>query len=1491
MIHHTSRAALAALAALLLGMAARPLSAQCSLTINPVVNVALGAGGTHLVGWDDVLEGTPACSATLLVTVFDPDRTPRPLPQVDCADVGRRLRVNVLDVSSGANVDGFITVADLLAPTVSVVSPVALTCVDDLAAALAGTVSATDNCDASPELIVSETASAVGCGPLAQTITRTVRAIDAEGNLSPPVTQVIEVARVDLAAVTGPADLVWRSSANGGACPSTQPLPAPEAPTLGGQPITGLCKVLFTSSDDELQACGATRKVLRTFRLLDCCTGQTRDLTQLISLIDDTPPTAGAFAGPALIEAIPGAQCVSRIRFPALANLSDNCDAIGAGVSVQIATNGFGALPANGGLLATPIPVGTTVVATYTITDACGNVATRELTVDVVDNEAPVIQCNPTAVGINGIADVEVFAATLGANTRDNCCLDSLLVRRAGPGAFGPSVTLTCADAGTTVFVELRAVDCNGLANTLTCSVEAQDKLTRAATPPPAATTLCALRPAPTAGVNGTGEPTISDACGAGSFTFVDEPVDANCPDAAVTRVFTVTFANGSTTTVTQRIDYLDVAPTLPALTFACRQRDSVLAGLAYPDLGATCRDYVALPRERRVVDATDPCDQEYEVIFPFQSTCPSFATLRVRQSVRFVDDEAPEFDDAAGSLDLFFGCAADVPDPLPRPVPTATDACGPTAAVVGAGARASVFTDLSTTGCPSFVQEYRYLAADGCGNVSADTFLVTVTLRDTVAPTSAFADLDVAVACLDDLTPAAATADAVLAASADDCGGTAGAQLSVAIDTSDQVRAGLNACADRFERVFTVSDACGNALRVVQAVRVRNDEPIVFAAIAPDTTVYGCPADIPAADTTLLSLVSGACGGFRVVDTFETAPPPCAGTVTRVYTAADACGNTGTAVQTFRFADSTPPLLTVPADRDEVTAFNECSVTLVLTASATADECTGAAPTVTNSFTGTGATAAGAFPAGRTEVVFEATDECMNATRDTTVVIVRDLSPPGPSCFPQTVFIRPDGVAVVDPQAIIDANEFRDDCTPREALEISFSADALRFGCDSVNMRFGYELTVTDGVDTGTCSGFFTIRDTSTTTPTYCGNAPRARFALGGRVAADPALLAAGLARMTARTDEGDYHARIAPNGEYAFDGLPAGAVALEPVVGEEAPAGGVTTYDLVVAGRHILGAQPITTTEALLAADVDCSGHVSAIDLTRIRRVILGLDAAFPEGRSTISYPSGHAFADPLRPWAEFARLSLGTDDLRADVRDYDVTTLKLGDLNGSARLRPRGTTYLVATDRLVREGEEVRLTLTASRDLAGLQLALATAGGAAVVARGADENFDVHTALDGPATRVSVAQDVRAGEPLLEVAFVAERAGRLSELLAVERSGAFPAESYLGSDLALNGLGLRFEPGEGVLASGAGATLTASPNPFADELTVEVGGVGEGAYTLLVTDLVGRRFAERRIGEVTGGERRVRFDASAWPEGVYAVRVLGAGTERTVRVLLQR
>jgi hypothetical protein len=179
--------------------------------------------------------------------------------------------------------------------------------------------------------------------------------------------------------------------------------------------------------------------------------------------------------------------------------------------------------------------------------------------------------------------------------------------------------------------------------------------------------------------------------------------------------------------------------------------------------------------------------------------------------------------------------------------------------------------------------------------------------------------------------------------------------------------------------------------------------------------------------------------------------------------------------------------------------------------------------------------------------------------------------------------------------------------------------------------------------------------------------------------------------------TEGGGRSAVSAADGTYTIDAPDTGAVTLTPSYATDAPiANGVTTADITLIRRHVLGLTLLDSPYKVMAGDVNGSDSVTTADITLIRRLILGTATTFSGGLWRF-VPSDEAFANTAKPWTatrmrQYAALASGT------LSGQDFKAIKLGDVNGSWKAPT------VTTGSIIKSKAKGRLTVGKVRAEAG-------------------------------------------------------------------------------------------------------------------------------------------------------------------------------------------
>lgn len=108
-----------------------------------------------------------------------------------------------------------------------------------------------------------------------------------------------------------------------------------------------------------------------------------------------------------------------------------------------------------------------------------------------------------------------------------------------------------------------------------------------------------------------------------------------------------------------------------------------------------------------------------------------------------------------------------------------------------------------------------------------------------------------------------------------------------------------------------------------------------------------------------------------------------------------------------------------------------------------------------------------------------------------------------------------------------------------------------------------------------------------------------------------------------------------------------------------------GVSTLDVVIAARMILGIQLPESPFVYVAGDVNNSGSLTTLDLVLMRRLILGIDASFQNSPSVRYLRTNTSFINPGNP---LAGINFGSNTLllETDLSSFDFFQVKTGHLN---------------------------------------------------------------------------------------------------------------------------------------------------------------------------------------------------------------------------------
>jgi large repetitive protein len=448
-------------------------------------------------------------------------------------------------------------------------------------------------------------------------------------------------------------------------------------------------------------------------------------------------------------------------------------------------------------------------------------------------------------------------------------------------------------------------------------------------------------------------EVTASDNCGDATVTVVETLFSGGCV-GVIQRIFTATDECGNTAVHEQYITLVDtIAPVLANLpanaTYECNVGAPAPANVTATD---NC-DSSVIVVFNETQEAGD-CPQEYTIFRTWSAVDTCENAVSYTQVITITDNTAPTFNVENSEITVACDFVVDVVTPV------ATDNCDTTPTVTVASS--------STPGeCANeWTEMYTWTATDDCGNSSSVS--LTINYVDEVAPVFTMVPQAINVECGQAVPVTAAMAT-------DNCG-------DVTITYTDSNLLPDN-CAGYYVRTFTAVDACGNSATATQNINIIDTTAPVITACPADAS-YSCLADVPAANTALVS-ATDVCSDVTIVLHSEVATGnDCQGTIVRTYRATDACGNFSNCVQVINYNDNVAPTFdNAPANM--VASCDNVPAVADVTAS---DNCGDATVTVVETLFSGGCV-------GVIQRIFTATDECGNtAVHEQYITLVDTIAP-----------------------------------------------------------------------------------------------------------------------------------------------------------------------------------------------------------------------------------------------------------------------------------------------------------------------------------------------------------------------------------------------------------------------------------------------------------------------------------------------------------------
>ncbi len=314
--------------------------------------------------------------------------------------------------------------------------------------------------------------------------------------------------------------------------------------------------------------------------------------------------------------------------------------------------------------------------------------------------------------------------------------------------------------------------------------------------------------------------------------------------------------------------------------------------------------------------------------------------------------------------------------------------------------------------------------------------------------------------------------------------------------------------------------------------------------------------------------------------------------------------------------------------------------------------------------------------------------------------VNVRDLSPPVFECQDITVSLDASGTFVIPSANFIRNNiqtNYEDNCASSSP---SFGITSNSWDCDDLGPNTTTIFARDGNGNETSCTITVTITDDLGVCAFPLSGTIRWEHNNNGVPAVNVGLT--GDAADTAPTNN---------NGEYTL-AVSDGSYTLTPSKNDDL-LNGLSVLDVLLIQRHITFVERLTDPYKLIAADVNESGSISALDAAIVFQSVLGnpmAQAVF--GRSWRFVDATHTFLIPESPWTFPETISL--NNVTSATSGLDFIGIKKGDIDGSwsspMNLSSR-LTQLFVEEQMLETAQSVQVAIRAKSDddLSGWQFAL--------------------------------------------------------------------------------------------------------------------------------------------------------------------------------------
>ncbi len=730
--------------------------------------------------------------------------------------------------------------------------------------------------------------------------------------------------------------------------------------------------------------------------------------------------------------------------------------------------------------------------------------------------------------------------------------------------------------------------------------------------------------------------------------------------------------------------------------------------------------------------------------------------------------------------------------------------------------------------------------------------------------------------------------------------------------------------------RTFTATDPTGNSHNCTQVITIQDFTPDNLTITWPKdytstTTCISAPNLDPKVTGEVILANVDKCNNIFINyedKTFVNDPDACL-KVIRTWTVIDWCVYDPNAQrpqgeyvwkQIIKISNLVPPTFTSSCLDRTVDVFGPgCAGNLDLVATAT-DDCTDStdllwkfkidinndnvADTLYNR---SRANASGTYPIGRHKVTYTVTDACGNTSTCMFILTVRDGKKPTPYCIGNIVTtIMPSSKNIA-----IWAKDFNlnseDNCTPKDSLYYYFIVNNTKvpgmvFDCANIGMNTVRMYVEDKAGNSDYCEAKIEIQDPNK----VCGTATG--LTIQGRLTNASNQTMENTSVFLERTSPAGSAITYTDNaGIFSFKAITPGTNYLIRAEKNTNCENGVSTADIVLIQKHILGKATLPTPYKLIAADANNNGSITSADISEIRKLILGINSAYTKNKSWRFVPSAYVFLDPTNPFPFNEQIEYNS--ISRNEMNTNFVGIKIGDVSEDSNPNNVQSTKTRSNDVISLQVEDqelikstvsnVSITLSEALRTSGLQLNLKL-NSTLVKFNGIQSKIlsldkESYVVIDN-VVKISISpaelMDLKAGTELLSLQLEVLNNGKLSSAISLNKIG-MNSEIY-DENVNVNSLELNFRHQATTHKAGA-KMLQSSPNPFTEETQVKFYLPKSQLVSFEIYDINGAKISKKDNYYTEGNHQLVIRKTQLGNSGIYFVRMNSEEYSETIKVVL--